>query len=236
MRIRRTRDSRRFRAASTSTPPSVDLGLEAAIEMEGDAVVAVRDRIAADRGDEPRDVHRAAGAEMPCPALARAAAFQRIGVEIMRRPRATTRSARHCRARAPSRRRSARRDRDAASAAPRRPARPKRRSRHRRFRWAGRKVSVKPSFDSWGRARPSRTSAWSVTSRHSASQARCEPFVAKLERRGRPLPKYMYMRAHGVADDLGLLAHRHVRLVVFVGLGPVFRRDRRRAPAPLDVK
>src|SRR6202453_1719101 len=58
--------------------------LEAAVEVEGNAVLARRDYIAGHRGGEPRNVHRAAGAEMPCPPFVLAAALERIGIEVMR--------------------------------------------------------------------------------------------------------------------------------------------------------
>src|SRR5271166_5196556 len=58
--------------------------LEAAVEVERDAVVARRDGIARDGGDETRDVHRAARADVPGPASMLAAALERVGVEIVR--------------------------------------------------------------------------------------------------------------------------------------------------------
>ena len=58
-------------------------GGEAAVEVDGDGVVARRDEVAADRGDQPRGVHGAAGAGVPGPAAVAAVAVQRVRVEVV---------------------------------------------------------------------------------------------------------------------------------------------------------
>src|SRR6185312_9213972 len=60
-----------------------ELGAVAAIEMHRHEVVAGRIEIAADRGDQPRHVHRAAWAGMPDPTLVVTVALQGVLVEIV---------------------------------------------------------------------------------------------------------------------------------------------------------
>ncbi len=58
-------------------------GRDAAIEVERHSIGGGGDEIAADGGHQPADIHGAAGAGVPGPALGRAIAFERIGIEIM---------------------------------------------------------------------------------------------------------------------------------------------------------
>ena len=217
----------------TGAAVHLELGDVAAVEVHRDHALARRIEVAADRGDEPRDVHRAARAGVPVPAPVRAVALELVLVEIVLAV-----------ARQPRQRAVVERELEpvgvlAVELEVQHPLRPE----DHRDRGAGlgiggvvRQVVVggealvrRRGAEAAGHVHPRRGH---VAPEHLAGAL--ERVVAELGREVGHGRVHVH-RPHRVADDLVLLAHGLVRLAVLVGALPVLAR-RLAAGVALDVE